>query len=571
MVAVLFISNGSNAGNPVGLVGSDNDCNYNSIQAAFNDGADEIRVSNSYVYTDKFIVNRSVNIVGGFSDCLAAAINELDYDQNGNVIKTDWSGENITTVVKVNGSEISPVVFSLSNFDIQDGLNDNVNGPGGIMVLGYSTAILDNVVVKDNEGIYGGGIGVFGESSHLSLNNSRVINNIAAIGGGVYCHGGEEGNMVEHTITGSQISGNRALNGGGVALVSQCGLYHVSVQGINFGQGINFNASSGAGGGAYVVGNSTLKVSGFSKQKTYYAFNSSEESGGGIHLNNSTLLMNNAVIENNESEFMGGGISARNSTINVTKSEIAFNEANENVNGLSYGGAVSLLGITGPTSVFKQVKFHSNVAGTVPAIYVDGDGELLIESSVISNHITEGNNSSLLYFNNLLDEQSTNINFIQNTIADNGVASIFSYNGVATFRTKLQNNILDNNLAYLLNMPEETAPNSFVQFYFNGLSNNNLPNDPMRIESYASMTVNDFSFVDQDNGDYHLTSQSAMVDSAERPAYFSDPSILLVDFDGLLRGIDVANPNTYGSYDRGAYEYYGDGVNNDLIYTNGFE
>jgi CSLREA domain-containing protein len=81
-----------------------------------------------------------------------------------------------------------------------------VGGVGGIYVDNDATASLNNDLITDNIGSYGGGVQNQGT---LTITNSTISGNTGSIGGGIYNNG-------KLTVTDSTISGNRASNGGGV-------------------------------------------------------------------------------------------------------------------------------------------------------------------------------------------------------------------------------------------------------------------------------------------------------------------------------------------------------------------
>ena len=124
-------------------------------------------------FNGKNIVLGSLFLTTGDTSYISQTI--IDGSQQGCVVVFE-SGEDSTTV--------------LSGFTITNGLanEDSISG-GGITCLNNSNPFLDNIVVKENSAYNrneksGGGILVM--DSHVIINNSLVIKNIASNGGGIY-------------------------------------------------------------------------------------------------------------------------------------------------------------------------------------------------------------------------------------------------------------------------------------------------------------------------------------------------------------------------------------------------
>ncbi len=184
-------------------------------------------------------------------------------------------------------------------------------GAGGIFSY-YSNIILNNVIIKGNSGIYGGGINFGGklinQAGIISLDNVLIDQNIAFYdGGGLYL--GSSTFLAKNV----RISNNSADRGGGVFILQDtlknCIIYNNSAK--SEGGGIWIRHSSILGS---IIANNSSKDGGgifaseygFNMDSCTIACNNSNK-GGAIFINpnNSDVKINRTTFVNNVSASLG--------------------------------------------------------------------------------------------------------------------------------------------------------------------------------------------------------------------------------------------------------------------------
>jgi predicted outer membrane repeat protein len=136
------------------------------------------------------------------------------------------------------------------------------------------------------------------------MSGGEISGNTANNGGGV------SGDI---TMSGGKISGNTANNGGGVS----------GTLTMNGGE-ISSNTSS-LGGGVYVNGNHTITMNGGE-----ISYNTASTNGGGVYVDgdNTTFTMNGGEISYNTASTSGGGVYVyRGTTFTMNGGEISGNTA----------------------------------------------------------------------------------------------------------------------------------------------------------------------------------------------------------------------------------------------------
>ncbi|MDG2125849.1 MAG: right-handed parallel beta-helix repeat-containing protein, partial [Verrucomicrobiales bacterium] len=155
---------------------------------------------------------------------------------------------------------------------------------GGLKVAG--TLVLNDSIVRDNDGYLGGGIY---SSGALTVNRSTISGNSAPFqAGGFFQDGGTS------TFTGCTFSGNTTPNNGGAAYIFNsgiCTLRNCTV--VN-----NTTTNLGNGGGIMTYSAAQLRLS-----HTTIANNSARGSGGGIHqgLPDVVVTLENSIVAGNSS------------------------------------------------------------------------------------------------------------------------------------------------------------------------------------------------------------------------------------------------------------------------------
>ena len=223
-----------------------------------------------------------------------------------------------------------------------------LNG-GGVLVNGGTFIMEDGATITNNRalGLGGGGIRAINGATVI-INDGEISNNrvwfanhdpvdlLSGRGGGIYV------NNSAVTINGGEIFGNEAETlanrqtlGGGIFATNN------SIVTINAGAVIRENTAHGRGGGIAAL-NSTINFNGAVIEANTVNIPSAE--GGGVYLNNSSLVMTGGMISENHAG-RGGGIRANNSsTITINSGTISDNIANNTGAGISalHGSSVTI-------------------------------------------------------------------------------------------------------------------------------------------------------------------------------------------------------------------------------------
>ncbi len=190
-----------------------------------------------------------------------------------------------------------------SNGDI-----DFTNG-GGLYLTStlnnYSSYILDNVIISDNEALNGGGI--YYERGVVTYKGVKLYENEAAYGGGLYVAGDESALC----INSGEISDNTATNGGGVYVAS--GTFNFGNENSSVESAIISDNSATNGGGIYANGVSE-KLAYLNITKASISSNTVSGSGGGLYIGEDCIadIKTSVQINNNKTSSLtsseGGGI-----------------------------------------------------------------------------------------------------------------------------------------------------------------------------------------------------------------------------------------------------------------------
>jgi hypothetical protein len=273
-------------------------------------------------------------------------------------------------------------------------IDNNVAGmdSGGVNAVWTSTVeLLDGSSVSGNLAVRHAG-GLWVRQTRLTINGSAVNNNSA---------GGERGGVVAlsfsnvNIFAGSSVSGNTAGSRAGGLAVSQSTLV-VSQSNIN-----NNVATKGHGGGVLALLFSTVNL----REGTSVIGNKAS-SGGGLYVEQSTLVVSGSVIDDNTAGVDGGGVQAQTSST-VTLGDgasVSRNTAHGNGGGLSLlltsslaiAGRVSVRGnaATGSTSIgggiaasTSTVRLGSGCAAEIAnnTAAADGGALALTENSTLSD------------------------------------------------------------------------------------------------------------------------------------------------------------------------------------------
>ncbi|RQM22500.1 hypothetical protein B5M09_000922 [Aphanomyces astaci] len=297
-------------------------------------------------------------------------------------------------------------VLKLFQSSVRGGVGSSELG-GGIYVE-LSSVYLEQSVISQCSANYGGAI--YAYNSSVTLNNSRITDNLALLdGGGIYADGSS-------AVSGwsSFIQSNSATRyGGGVFALGLAnvlwsdplGPLEIALNVASYGGGIAINGSLASsnvrltsnnattdGGGLYLLTSSSVSDSNsvimlnhamqsgggvFTLSDQWLWFRQSTVSqnsakwGGGMAIHDTTCVVTGVTIHECTSELHGGGLSVVNSTVELVLVVITHNTANAS------GGGVYLrtAALTGPVDIAE------NAAGmSGGGIFIQGESTLQLAS-----------------------------------------------------------------------------------------------------------------------------------------------------------------------------------------------
>ncbi len=239
--------------------GSASGCTHTTIQAAVDaaqnsPGADVIRVARDTAYTAQQIMistSQELEIAGGYDNC--------GTDATSGTTTLDGSGGGGYPVLRLYGD--TGALVRLRGLALTGGDNPDSDHGGGILFVGRGRLELHNVSVRQNRAGYGAGIYVRGEDSgeaRLVFGRDVIVNNNIAAhsGGGVYIEKARF-DMLEPN---SLIAFNEALGnggggfGGGLILLAKRNVAYARVGSGTPGLGAIYGNRAVNGGGVAVFG-----------------------------------------------------------------------------------------------------------------------------------------------------------------------------------------------------------------------------------------------------------------------------------------------------------------------------
>ena len=289
-----------------------------------------------------------------------------------------------STTVDGNGAIVDDRIFdvlagvtaTISGMRIENG--EGGNDGGGIRNLGNLT--LTNVTVRDNIGSNGGGIFSEGASSVLTLNSTTVTNNTGGNGGGIYIK--EAGARL--TMTGGLIT-NHTNNGNGGAIGNERG--NVTLINVNIS-----NNTSKLGGGVWNKDvDATLNVT-----NSPFSQNTANDDGGAIFNDKGAVTINNTDFDDNTGTRDGGALWFNDSagTVTITNSTFTSNQTTDEDGGAIYSNQTTLN--------INTSTFDDNTANRDGgALYsTDGNSNVTITDSTFSSNQTTVQDGGGIFFNN---------------------------------------------------------------------------------------------------------------------------------------------------------------------------
>lgn len=297
---------------------------------------------------------------------------------------------------------------------------------------------------------------------------------------------------------------------------------------------ISNNHADTSGGGMQFSGEVLLIENSIFNNNSAYHYDY-ETVGGGFYTSSaSSVMINNSIFSDN-SAYDGGGFYSSSGSIMINNSTFYRNRADSNL-GTGSGGGFRSYGNT----IIKKSIFFQNYA------YLNGGGFFARGDLKVNGSIFNGNGVGYfgggIYIYQYFSFEISNSLFINNGAGRDGASIRLQQPNNYSAKNLIVNNIFTSSRGTDISDYKGSRvvlKNNFIDF-------RNLDIDASYTSSDNIFDGKDTSFVDEANDDFHLTSNSDLIDTG----LTSDPDIEISkdDLDG------VARPQI-GSTDIGPYEY----------------
>lgn len=250
--------------------------------------------------------------------------------------------------------------------------NSSVYAGGGIEVSNdnsslFSTFTMNGGTITGNQS--GGGAGIYINGAEFTLEDGQIINNTSSSGNGAGVNVSYSGTF---TMNGGSITGNNAVDGGGVFLDNS---EFIMTAGIISGNTLTL----GTGGGIDVKGSSTVSITGGE-----ISDNTAASNGGGVNIggSNITFTLDGGTITGNKATN-GAGVFVSGGTFTFESGEISNNTSNG-----GNGGGVDAR--DSGSFIMNNGSITGNSAVDGGGVFIDGATFTMIAGTISENTVTLG-------------------------------------------------------------------------------------------------------------------------------------------------------------------------------------
>jgi predicted outer membrane repeat protein len=547
-------------------------CTHATIQAAVDaipsNGTGTIRARNQTFNESVSIVNKTVTLIGGHSDCA---------DTNPSGFSTlDANGTDLPVLnLFVNSNTRT---LRVDRFDLQGG--SGVVAPfvpfpaGGLNVWTAAgttgNLILDNVWIFSNTSEYtGGGLTLHGDGSGIATlrNNTRIFSNQVtgddAFGGGLFCSGDYamvmRGGMIDNNTAGSASDTNG--RGGGLYLdgCTMSWFAHPTATGSTGSASLHGNTAHGYGGGLYATGGASVFLRGAHDSGTptstgpFVIRNNNAINDGAIGIigfggaiyatgSSTSVVADRTWIHNHDVPRNGGAIHVTaGAEVTIERSsEVCHNPRrcsrlfDNSASGV--GGAIYATGDTSKVTVRRSM-----LTGNSGQPYYIADGATLeVTDSLI--HGDAGTDYAFTTWASSSSTPTTTVRIRRSTIADtNPNFAVFRLIGGPANLILQQNIVHEQSFVDVVTI-QSGSPSISIDCVL-------WHKAPTGISTSRTL-VDDPQFVDRGNNNYYLNEGSRAINYCD-----TVPPPPGVDLEWNPRGITQTDPSPlHGVYDLGAYE-----------------
>lgn len=299
---------------------------------------------------------------------------------NGHTIRQTNASAGVISVIGT-GTELSVFDCSAGMAGMITGGKSTATSTGGGITIGSSSGSgslnLYGGRISGNAAVNGGGIYIANNGSKLLVDGGVIENNTVT---GTTSTSGRGGGLYVSggtvTLSDGEIRGNQAKDGGGAYTTGSSSYFNLN------GGRISGNTATGDGGGMYVASSSKPTITGGT-----ITGNKADGNGGGIYVASGTAAVSGGEITNNEA-VGGGGAYIAGGTVTMSDGGIADNRA-------ANGGGVYTTGSTGKFILDNGSITGNTATGNGGGIYAVSSSTATVNNGSISGNNAAGNGGGI--------------------------------------------------------------------------------------------------------------------------------------------------------------------------------